>query len=408
MKLVNGKTYFDKQIKGSKAYPYLNKNMEADVLIIGGGITAAITAYYLAKENLKVIVAEKNIIGYGSTKGTIALLDYQSDMNMRTLEKLIGEKRAEAIYKKSLIAINHIEQMCKEIKSDVEFKRVDSVLYTDNKKGARRLEEEYEERINKGYNATIGDKIDTNKMKKYIRTRNGSAIVNPYGFTIELFKYLSKMKGVYIYENTRIDDIYNEKDKVVSITNNDYKITTKNVILATGYDAMQQIKDKNTDLYATYTIVTNKLKGIDRLDLNFTAVDNKKPYHYLRFTRDGRIIFGGEDILLRNNKIDSEKMKEKAEKKYLKLLNELRQMYYMLDDIKMEYAYCGVYAETKDTLPIIDKVKNLENVYCNLSYGGNGILYAAIGAMYLTNIITKNETDIELEMFELNRDIKNK
>ena len=42
-------------------YPYLSDNIECDVVIVGGGICGAITAYFLAKDGFKIAVLEKNI-----------------------------------------------------------------------------------------------------------------------------------------------------------------------------------------------------------------------------------------------------------------------------------------------------------------------------------------------------------
>ena len=64
-----------------KVYPYLNKDVETDVIVIGGGISGAITSFFLAKEGFSVVVLEKNIIGYNNTSlscGTLS--DFIDDM----------------------------------------------------------------------------------------------------------------------------------------------------------------------------------------------------------------------------------------------------------------------------------------------------------------------------------------
>jgi len=49
--------------KIKNTYPYVYKDMECDVIVIGGGICGAINAFFLAKDGFKVVVIEKNIIG---------------------------------------------------------------------------------------------------------------------------------------------------------------------------------------------------------------------------------------------------------------------------------------------------------------------------------------------------------
>ena len=78
MNYIDGKTYWKSKTQIKNTYPYLTYDTYCDVLIIGGGITGAITAYFLAKEGVNVIIAEKNIVRYGSTLASTAFLDYEA------------------------------------------------------------------------------------------------------------------------------------------------------------------------------------------------------------------------------------------------------------------------------------------------------------------------------------------
>ncbi len=51
-----------------------NMDQKWDVIIIGGGIIGVSTAYFLAKQNLKVLVLEKNKIGQGCSYGNAGWL----------------------------------------------------------------------------------------------------------------------------------------------------------------------------------------------------------------------------------------------------------------------------------------------------------------------------------------------
>lgn len=54
-------SYWIDSIKQTKEkFEKLNKDEEADVCIIGGGLTGLSTAYYLSKTNMKVILLEKS------------------------------------------------------------------------------------------------------------------------------------------------------------------------------------------------------------------------------------------------------------------------------------------------------------------------------------------------------------
>lgn len=115
MKINNGKMFWQDISKIQKTYPYLSYNAKADILIIGGGIVGAMTAYFLAKEGAKIIVVDKNIVGFLGTLATPATLEYETDMEFFKLEKMIGETQAKRIYSLCYDALNNIEKLDKKI-----------------------------------------------------------------------------------------------------------------------------------------------------------------------------------------------------------------------------------------------------------------------------------------------------
>lgn len=67
MNLTQGNIFWNNEMKIKYSYPYLTENKFCDILVIGGGISGALSAYYQAKQGYKVAVIEKNLIGYSST-----------------------------------------------------------------------------------------------------------------------------------------------------------------------------------------------------------------------------------------------------------------------------------------------------------------------------------------------------
>ena len=65
-------SYWINSEKNKEKYNKVEKNIETDICIIGGGITGISTAYYLTKENLKVTVLDMGKIGFQTTGNSTA------------------------------------------------------------------------------------------------------------------------------------------------------------------------------------------------------------------------------------------------------------------------------------------------------------------------------------------------
>lgn len=403
MQLTNGNLFWPQNANIEKKYEYLSSNINVDVLVIGAGISGAITSYYLAKEGLQIATVDKNIIGYGSTAASTALLEYQVDIDMFELNKIIGENYSNKIYNLCKEAVKDIENIAKEIKENTEFERKYVMYYTNKIIDKNAMIQEFETRKDAKFNVQYVEDNDLLNIKSGIKTIDSSAIINPYLFTQKVFKYLSKEKKIKIYENTQIDEIVCMEDQVILTTNNNFKITAKYVIMTSGFETVKYLENSNYKLYKTFTIVTSKIKELENIDINFTGRDKNNPYHYIRFNKENRIIYGGEDILLTPKYEKTENLMKTAENKYKKLENSLKKLLKYDLDFRVEYAFNGTFATTKDTLPIIDELHNMPNCYCNLGFGSNGVLYSTIGAKLLSNYIVGKDSKA-LSMFRVNRD----
>src|SRR4051812_35905505 len=82
-----------------RRYPRLEKDMETDVVIVGGGISGLTLGYLLKKSGLKVIVLEKDLLASGSTGKTTGKVTSQHNLIYDKLRSRLGDKVA-AIYGK--------------------------------------------------------------------------------------------------------------------------------------------------------------------------------------------------------------------------------------------------------------------------------------------------------------------
>lgn len=406
MQKTSERIYWKKKSKIQKIYPYLTKDTSCDVIVIGGGISGALTTYFLAKAGVNVVVLEKNIIGYGATISAPATLEYQSDIDMHKLEKLKDKKQAERIYRLSLEAIDIIEKIDNEFDKATGFKRQDAIYFTNKFMQKSNMAKEFKSRKEAGFDAALLDSHTVLNISSGILTKNASGVINPYMFTQSLFEYLSTFKNVRIYENTSVISVIPKYSSVECKTNNDFKIIANSAIFTSGIDTLKYLNNiSNVELYKTFSIVTKPIIDKEYLkdrNINFTARDSVEPYHYIRFDNNGRIIFSGENTKMTEKFMDGRFLNNVSNDKYKRLYASMNKIFSNIDNMPVEYTYNSTFVNTKDNLPIIDEIPNMPNCFCNLGFGTNGIIYSAIGANMLKNAINGLYTK-DMNMFKMYR-----
>ena len=143
----------------------IDNNYVVDVCIIGAGITGLSTAYYLAKNGLKVIIVDKSEIGEKTSGHTTAKITLQHGLIYNYLINTFGIDYALNYFKANEKAILNIKNIIdtENINCDFEFKN--NYIYTTN-----------QDDLNKIHNEI--------KAVNYLRWRKLCSIRKKYQFTI--------------------------------------------------------------------------------------------------------------------------------------------------------------------------------------------------------------------------------
>ena len=397
---VHGDPIFTKINKHKKQYEYLTKDIDTEVIIVGGGVTGSIVGYYFSKNNIPAVILEKERIAHGSTSITTSLLQYELDSNARDLEEYTSLENIITSYKLGLKALDELDEFIKEYGNKCKYEKKDTLLYTSKECEVKAMEEEYKTRKNAGIDVKFISKEDNPfslDIKGGVYGVNGGAQLDPYEYTHQLLEVSCNM-GLQVFENTEVMDINYEQDGVEVTTSFGYKVRGKKVIIATGYNTERFTKRNFGAKTVTYNIATKPVKNFDGWFNLVLIRDNCDPYNYFRTTSDNRIIAGGEDVDFYTN-IKNEKL---AKEKYSILLNRIKNMFPNIKDIEIDYEYCGGFISSQDNLGYIGEDPNHKNLWFCLGYGANGILFAILGGMMLSKLY-KNEIDENLKLFKVDR-----
>lgn len=399
MKLRSTETFWPLKNAMNTSYPSLDSDINSSILIIGGGITGALTAYKLITAGKKVILVDRRDVCNGSTAASTALLQYEVDIPLHELIKIRGEKCAVDSFRNGKKAIFDIRKIIDDIKSDCGFEFKKSIYFTAYKKDIPFLKNEFKARKQHDFDVSWLNKYDLEKIGlnaiAAIESKT-AAVMDPFRLASDLL-YYCQQNGMEIYDRTNITSIQPQKGKLIAHTENKFAITIDHVIHCSGYESTETIEEKIVDLKSTYALASEVLDDIPAILKNAVIWDTADPYFYYRTTPDNRIIMGGGDEEFK----DAKKRDKLLPKKETFLIRQFHRRFPQTK-FKLDYSWAGTFGETKDGLPYFGKPNPNKNEHYVLGFGGNGITFSVMGMNSILDSIN-NKKNLDLEYYRFGR-----
>ncbi len=164
MEYVKGDPYFCKDEK-IKQYPYLDRDIKTEILIVGGGIVGAIANFYISQKYDMVLV-DKSRFGFGCTSCATVLLEYQLDDYANDLLKYMSEDEVVQVYKMGQSSIEEIDNFIKRFGNHCHFSLRPSLMYTNNIFNFKSIQDEYDFRLKHGFKAKLIDEDNIHFLSK--------------------------------------------------------------------------------------------------------------------------------------------------------------------------------------------------------------------------------------------------
>ena len=108
----------------------LDKDIEVEAVVIGGGIAGILTAYMLKENNIDVVLIEAKNILSGNTKNTTAKITSQHDLIYNKLIREFGENKAKQYVMANETAIKKYDEIIKKRKIECNFERLPAYVYS--------------------------------------------------------------------------------------------------------------------------------------------------------------------------------------------------------------------------------------------------------------------------------------
>lgn len=375
------------------SYPSLQKNIEAEIVVIGGGISGALTSHALMEKGHDVVLIDRRDIAFGSTAATTAMLQYEIDVPLYKLSDMIGEEGAVACYKAGIDAIDRLKNLVSGLQLDCGYQQKQSLFVAHNKKAEKWLFDEYT--LRNKHSMGVQWLNAKNIWEQYgLKTCGGilsqtAGSVDAYKLAHELISYNAK-RGMRVYDQTQIEKYDFDADEIVTLTlANDIKLQCKKVIFCSGFESTQLLKENVAKLFYTYASVSEEGINLNE-NLKHTLVwDTADPYSYMRTTDDGRLLIGGEDSAT-NIPFFQQRIKESKARKLKKKLEKLIPGIDFIDD----FNWGGTFGTTEDGLPYIGKSPEYNNALFVLGFGGNGITFSVQAMQIIPDLLAGVENKL--------------
>jgi glycine/D-amino acid oxidase-like deaminating enzyme len=398
MELVAGYPFWFIKSGLPHQYPKFLENVKCQAVIIGGGISGALTAYHLINAGIECILVDGRTIGLGSTCASTSLLQYELDIPLHKLKKLTGEHRAVRSYQLCGEAIDKLIDLMNEI-GFKDFHKRRSLYFSRYAHQKKFIQNECLARKQAGF---VVESVTAEEMKKYYNLEAAYGILsqkgatnNAYALTHEILQYC-RGKGLKVFDRTKIKTIDYNKDNVILKTEENCLVTADYVINATGYEVVNFIEKRIVDLDCTYAIISESQAEKKELWKESTMMWNTDdPYLYMCMTDENRILVGGRDESFINVKT----LQTYLDKKAILLEKDFKKLFPFVP-FKKEFAWSGVFGKTRDSLPYIGTYSKTPRTFYALGFGGNGITFSFVAAEIITDLLRgKKNKDAELFSF---------
>ncbi len=261
-------------------FPKLQENIRTEVLIIGGGITGILTAYFLQQNKIPYVLVEKDRICSKTTGHTTAKITLQHGLIYSQLLNTFGKEKAQKYLQANQWALEQYEKLCKDI--DCNFEKKDNYVYSVNNR--KKLEQEMNALRELGYSAKLYDEIS-------LPIDTAGAVCCPNQAQFHPLKFLADIsRNLNIYERTFVQEMVGN----TAITERG-EIIAEQVIVTTHFPFINKHGSYFLKLYQhrSYVLALKSVENREKLQVNGMYVGAEQEGLSFRNYKEVLLLGGG-------------------------------------------------------------------------------------------------------------------
>ncbi len=364
---------------------------DAEVVIIGGGVTGCGTAYNLAKKGLTdVVLVEKSYVGSGASGrcGGGIRQQFTSKWNI-TL---------------AMESVKRFEKMNDELGVDIQYDQGGYLIISNDEEELKELKKNVKLQNKLGLDSRV---LTPAEAKEIVPNLNEENIIgatfcqsdgNAYPYSVvNGYARNAEEMGVEIQRFTEVQDIITEDNEIQSVVTNRGKIKTNIVVNAAGAYSREIAKMVNVETpnkpYRHEIMATERYKHIlDPMIISF------KEGIYFSQQRHGEIVGGISDP----DEPSSYNMKSSLRfmERFTRVMGRIVPVFTNLNVIRQ---WAGLYDVTPDAQPILGHTEGIDTLIQANGYSGHGFMIAPMVTELIAELIVDGETSMPIDELNLKR-----
>ena len=343
------------------SYPRHRGALQADAVVVGGGLTGCLTAYALGTAGMKVVLLEASRVGRGTTAFSSGWIADDPGVSFAELERAVGLRRARHAWRSWRRAALDFAALLRRLEIKCHLAPQSTITVAANAEQLARLRKDQKARSGAGIDAPfLAARVV--KRETALDTAGGlrgrdSARIDPYRACVALAAAAAD-RGVSLFESSPVRRVTFTRKHADVITDGG-PIRTRRVIVATAMPTTTLFRSLARHFWfrSTYMVVTDSIPARVRQHLGERASvvrDSVNPSHVIQWIAEDRMLVTGADDETPPTRLRDKVVLQRTGQ----LMYELSTLYPEISGIQPAYGWMADYARTADGLPYIGAHRN--------------------------------------------------
>jgi glycine/D-amino acid oxidase-like deaminating enzyme len=382
--------------------PALDRDLQADVCVVGAGFTGLWTAYYLAKQkpDLKIVVLEREFAGFGASGRNGGNMTPNFPWSRDVYRGRASDERLLAFERALRATPAEVMRTALEEGIDADFNPAGHLNVATTPAQRQRLEAMLKTYLDR-YGPEEGIRMmSADELGQRVRVQGAlCAVFQPQAIRVQPAKLVRGLAqtverhGVTIYEGTPVAEIASRQVR----TEAGRTVTADVVIRATeGFTpglpgARRDLIPLNSAIIVTEPVPPERMAQIGWQGSE-TVGEISHGYNYCQRTREGRITVGGRGVPYRfRSGVDQGGRTQQAT--IDTLAADLRRLFPSLADIRIDQAWCGVLGVPRDWCARVNYDPRTGLGWAG-AYVGTGVAASNLAGRTLADLILERPTEL--------------